>query len=83
MTYDEQKGTLTIGARTGSFPGMLQQRTFTVIFVGQRHPVPFAAGDKATGASASKPSATGASSTGASSTVVTYDGTPLVVSAKE
>ena len=69
MTYDEQQGTLTIGARNGSFPGMLQTRTFNVIFVGKRNPVPFASDAAATGA--------------ASSTVVTYDGSPLTVSAKE
>lgn len=33
ITYDEAKKTLTIGDREGSFPGMLQERTFTVVTV--------------------------------------------------
>ncbi len=37
MTWSEAKRTLTIGARQGSFPGMLQRRTFRVIFVAQSH----------------------------------------------
>jgi alpha-D-xyloside xylohydrolase len=88
MTYDEQQGTLTIGARNGSFPGMLQTRTFNVIFVGKRNPVPFvsdaaatAAASQASAAATSAASATASSQ--ASSTTVTYDGTPLVVSAKD
>ena len=32
--WDNAKHTLTIGARKGSFPGMLQTRTFHVVFVG-------------------------------------------------
>ena len=31
--WDEAKGTLTIGARTGSFPGMLAKRQLRVVFV--------------------------------------------------
>ena len=31
ITYDEAKKTLTIGDREGTFPGMLQERTFTVV----------------------------------------------------
>ncbi len=52
-TYDYQKGKyatiplhwndasrrLTIGARKGSFPGMLQSRTFQVVLVGREHGV--------------------------------------------
>lgn len=33
FTYDEAAGTLTIGARQGSFPGMLQERTIEVVWV--------------------------------------------------
>lgn len=33
ITYDEAKKTLTIGDREGRFPGMLQERTFTVVTV--------------------------------------------------
>lgn len=33
ITYDEAKKTLTIGDREGCFPGMLQERTFTVVTV--------------------------------------------------
>ena len=33
MTYNDSTGTLTIGARSGSFPGMLASRTFNVVFV--------------------------------------------------
>ena len=53
LTYDYEKGayatipiswdnatkTLTIGARKGSFKGMLEKRTFNVVFVGQGHGV--------------------------------------------
>ena len=30
MEYDDETRTLTIGERKGSFPGMLEERTFTV-----------------------------------------------------
>ncbi len=33
LAWDERKGQLTIGSRKGSFPGMKQERTFTVVFV--------------------------------------------------
>ena len=33
FTYNDATSTLTIGARTGSFPGMLTSRTFNVVFV--------------------------------------------------
>jgi len=33
--WDEAKQTLTIGDRQGQFPGMLAERTFRVVFVGQ------------------------------------------------
>jgi alpha-D-xyloside xylohydrolase len=35
--WDDAQGTLTIGARKGSFPGMLENRTFRVVFVGEGH----------------------------------------------
>ncbi|HET8657265.1 MAG TPA: TIM-barrel domain-containing protein, partial [Longimicrobiaceae bacterium] len=39
MRYDEATRTLTIGARRGSFPGMLKSRTFEVVWVGSDRPV--------------------------------------------
>ncbi len=33
LRYDAAKGTLTIGARTGSFPGMPEERTFRVRWI--------------------------------------------------
>ena len=35
LTYDDSRQTLTIGERKGSFEGMLQQRTFHVVWVGE------------------------------------------------
>jgi alpha-D-xyloside xylohydrolase len=37
--WDEAKQTLTIGDRKGQFPGMLETRTFQVVFVGDNHGV--------------------------------------------
>ncbi|HWA94722.1 MAG TPA: glycoside hydrolase family 31 protein [Terracidiphilus sp.] len=37
MHWDDATKTLTIGARTGSFPGMLKERTFQVVIVGAKH----------------------------------------------
>jgi alpha-D-xyloside xylohydrolase len=37
MTWSDAKKTLTIGARSGTFPGMLQSRTFRVVFVTSNH----------------------------------------------
>jgi alpha-D-xyloside xylohydrolase len=37
LTWSDAKKTLTIGARAGSFPGMLASRTFRVVFVGPGH----------------------------------------------
>lgn len=34
LTWDESSRTLTIGARQGSFPGLLASRTFRVVWVG-------------------------------------------------
>ncbi|RZK24253.1 MAG: DUF5110 domain-containing protein, partial [Hymenobacter sp.] len=39
LSYSEQAKTLTIGARQGTFPGMLAQRTFRVVWVGKTRPV--------------------------------------------
>ncbi len=36
--WDDASRTLTIGARKGSFPGMLEERTFTVVVVDPEHP---------------------------------------------
>ncbi|WP_321332126.1 TIM-barrel domain-containing protein [uncultured Bacteroides sp.] len=35
--WDEKTKTLTIGKRKGEFPGMLQKRTFRIVFVSQNH----------------------------------------------
>jgi alpha-D-xyloside xylohydrolase len=35
--WDDAKRTLTIGDRQGKFPGMLESRTFRVVFVGEGH----------------------------------------------
>jgi alpha-D-xyloside xylohydrolase len=37
LHWDDAKQTLTIGDRHGTFPGMLQTRTFRVVFVGENH----------------------------------------------
>lgn len=37
--WDDAKNTLTIGARQGGFPGMLERRTFRVVWVGFGHGV--------------------------------------------
>ncbi len=37
IEWSESKRTLTIGARYGSFPGMLDRRSFHVVFVGRLH----------------------------------------------
>ena len=37
LTWNETSGTLTIGARSGKFPGMLKERTFRVVFVDESH----------------------------------------------
>jgi len=35
--WDDAKQTLTIGQRKGQFPGMLEQRTFRIVFAGENH----------------------------------------------
>ncbi len=37
IQWDDAKRTLTIGERQGKFPGMLETRTFRIIFVGEGH----------------------------------------------
>jgi alpha-D-xyloside xylohydrolase len=39
ISWNETKGTLTIGARAGEFPGMLKSRTFRVVWVRPGHGV--------------------------------------------
>lgn len=41
LSWDDAKGTLTIGKREGEFPGMLKERTFHVVLVDRSHAVPF------------------------------------------
>ena len=41
MEYDEEEKTLTIGKREGSFSGMLEKRTFTVVKVNPDKAQPF------------------------------------------
>jgi len=50
LRWDDAKKTLTIGARTGTFPGMLTERTFNVVLVAPQKPIGFSftpAADKA------------------------------------
>jgi len=37
FSWDDSTHTFTIGDRTGSFPGMLEKRTFHIVFVGENH----------------------------------------------
>src|SRR5260370_16407673 len=37
MQWNDSSRTLTIGSRKGSFPGMLEGRTFRVVFVKENH----------------------------------------------
>jgi alpha-D-xyloside xylohydrolase len=39
IEWNDARRTLTIGARRGTFPGMLEHRTFHVVFVGKGHGV--------------------------------------------
>ena len=41
LRWDDESKTLAIGKREGSFPGMLLERTFHVVFVGRAKPVGF------------------------------------------
>jgi alpha-D-xyloside xylohydrolase len=47
IRWDDATSTLTIGAREGSFPGMLASRTFEVIVVSKERPVGFSFEPKA------------------------------------
>jgi alpha-D-xyloside xylohydrolase len=47
LQWDEAKGALTIGARTGSFPGMLAKRQVRVVFVSKDAAVPHSAAPEA------------------------------------
>jgi alpha-D-xyloside xylohydrolase len=46
LAWDEARRTLTIGARQGSFPGMLAERTFQVVLVTKDRPVDFSLAPK-------------------------------------
>jgi alpha-D-xyloside xylohydrolase len=39
--WDDAAKTLTLGKREGAFPGMLAERTFTVVFISKQKPVGF------------------------------------------
>jgi alpha-D-xyloside xylohydrolase len=39
LQWDDQRHALTIGDRKGDFPGMLQNRTFRIVFVAENHGV--------------------------------------------
>lgn len=41
FNYDEAAGTLTIGAREGSFDGMLKNRTFNIVLVDKSMPIAY------------------------------------------
>jgi alpha-D-xyloside xylohydrolase len=47
MHWDDGAKTLTIGAREGSFPGMLAERTFRVVLVGKGRGVGIGESEKA------------------------------------
>jgi alpha-D-xyloside xylohydrolase len=46
FTWNETKQTLTIGRRSGKFPGMLTERTFRVVFVSPNHGAGLAAEER-------------------------------------
>jgi alpha-D-xyloside xylohydrolase len=47
LRWDDAAHALTIGERKGEFPGMLESRTFRVVFVGENHGVGVNAADEA------------------------------------
>jgi alpha-D-xyloside xylohydrolase len=49
MHWDDAAGTLTLGTRDGSFPGMLQERTFRLVVVGKGHGVGIGESESAEG----------------------------------
>jgi len=48
IAWDDASGTLTVGARAGSYPGMPSSRTFNVILITPRSPSGYGAGTTAT-----------------------------------
>lgn len=46
FTWNEASQTLTIGKRSGKYPGMMKERTFRVVFVSPNHGVGMAVEDK-------------------------------------
>ncbi len=50
FTWSQKSGRLTLGARKGTFPGMLSERTFEIVWVSKDKPAPldFSAGPDAT-----------------------------------
>jgi alpha-D-xyloside xylohydrolase len=46
IKWDDKKQTLTIGARKGSFPGMLKSRAFDIVWVSENHGVGLPVTDK-------------------------------------
>jgi alpha-D-xyloside xylohydrolase len=47
MHWDDAAKALTLGAREGSFPGMLAERTFRLVVVGSGHGVGIGESDSA------------------------------------
>jgi alpha-D-xyloside xylohydrolase len=47
IRWNDATRTLNIGSRTGTFPGMLDERTFNIVLVTARHPTGFSAAPKA------------------------------------
>jgi len=47
ISWDEKSKTLTLGKRSGKFPGMLKQRTFRIVFVSPNHGIGGAVTEKA------------------------------------
>jgi alpha-D-xyloside xylohydrolase len=45
IRWNDEKRTLTIGKREGSFPSMLTERTFEIVFVTKTHPYPLQGGE--------------------------------------
>jgi alpha-D-xyloside xylohydrolase len=43
LAWDDAKGTLTIGARQGTFPGLVAKRELRIVFVSPARPVPHSA----------------------------------------
>ena len=46
LHWDDAQHTLTIGERKGEFPGMLESRTFRIVFAGENHGTGISAEDK-------------------------------------